>query len=491
VSRPTLVCYDLGHVHFQGPRSIHLCRTIDEIDRLFPSHRDRARTTPLIPLGEPEGGPTAAVLVTGGPRDARIDVALRLVYEWLERSPRAVALYDEDPGAWPFRQVGPPPLRPEALPVLLVHDLELAFPNREAGGARLVLTQSSYLLQRRLDVLDHFPRALLVATADDRAIGEVAGEAFAGRGPWWRVQIVHLPGSASNGRAKTSVDRTSLDGLDVEGLLRVAYHTDSADLRLEASRRAVATQPDSATAHLTLGGACREHDRLSEAREAIDTAVRLAPDWEAAHYECGKSWLDHQDLEQARDAFRRAAELMPSFAAAFSNLGAALGELDEIEAAADAFKQALQHDPNGFQVLNNLGVLAREMSRLDESEEAFRRVIALNPEFAFGHYNLGHTLFLLGRYDEALAAYEEGLRRDPTTNRRQGCRLGLVRFAAGDPDGALADLERFTAGASDEERLDLWTEAYEIVTALRRHHPGLPGGDRLEARISREMERRG
>jgi tetratricopeptide (TPR) repeat protein len=475
-------------VDFQGPRSIHLCRTVDELDRLFPVHRDRARTTPLIPLGEPEGGSTAAVLVTGGPREARIEAALRLVYEWLDRSPRAVALYDEDPGAWPFRPVGPPPIPSDALPVLLVHDLELAFPNREAGGTRLVLTQSSYLLQRRLDVLDRFPRALLVATADDRAIGEVAGEAFAGRGPWWRVRIVQLPGATSNGRPRPSVDAASLEGLDAEELLRVAYHTSSADLRLEASRRAVATEPDWAAAHLTLGGACREHDRLAEARDAIDTAVRLAPDWEAAHYERGKSWLDQQDLEQARDAFRRASELMPSFAAAFSNLGAALGELDEIEAAAAAFKQALAHDPNGFQVLNNLGVLAREMGHLDESETAFHRVIALNPEFAFGHYNLGHTLFLLGRYDEALAAYEEGLRRDPTTNRRQGCRLGLVRFAAGDPDGALRDLEQFTAGAPPEERSDLWAEAYDIVTALRRHHPDLPGGDRLEARIRMEMD---
>lgn len=476
---------------FQGPRSIHLCRTVDELDRLFPSHRDRARTTPLIPLGEPEGGPTAAVLVTGGPRESRIDAALRLVYEWLERSPRAVALYDEDPAAWPFRQMGAPPLPPHALPVLLVHDLELAFPNREAGGTRLVLTQSSYLVQRRLDVLDRFPRALLVATADDHAMGEVAGEAFAGRGPWWRVRIVHLPGASSNGRLRPSLNDASLEGLDAEGLLRVAYHTDSAALRLEACRRAVAAQPDSAAAHLTLGGACREHDRLAEARDAIETAIRLAPDWAAAHYECGKSWLDHQDLEQARDAFRRAAELMPSFAAAFSNLGAALGELDEIEAASAAFKQALLHDPNGFQVLNNLGVLSREMGRLDDSEAAFRRVIRLNPEFPFGHYNLGHTLFLQGRYDEALIAYEEGVRRDPTTNRRQGCRLGMVRFAAGDPDGALRDLEHFTEGAADEERTDLWTEAYDIVTALRRHHPDLPGGDQLEARIRAEVDPKG
>jgi tetratricopeptide (TPR) repeat protein len=475
-------------VDFSNPRPIHICQTVEELDAHFAAYGQRARTTPLIPVGDPESGSTAGVLITGATREARIEAALRLVYEWLERSPRALALCDDDPAGWPFRLLTTPPLAAHAQPVLLVHDLELAFPNREVGGARLVLTQSSYLVQRRLDLLDQFPRALFVATADEHRLGEVAGEAFAGRGPWWRVRLVQLPGAMDGGlNGHQTAGPSSLDGLDADALLRVAYHTDSPALRLEVCRRAVALRPDWAAAHLTLGGACREHDRLDEARHAIETAVRLAPDWEAAHYERGKAWLDHHDLERARDAFRRAAELMPTFAAAHSNLGAALGELDDIDAAAAAFKQALLHDPNGFHVLNNLGVLAREKGHLEESEAAFRRVIALNPTFPFGYYNLGHTLFLRGEYAEAVVAYEDGQRRDPTGNRRQGCRLGLVRFANGDPDGALRDLERFTAGASDEERADLWAEAWEIVTALRREHPGLPGGDQLEARISREM----
>src|SRR5207249_8817763 len=159
--------------------------------------------------------------------------------------------------------------------------------------------------------------------------------------------------------------------------------------------------------------------------------------------------------------------------AAFSNLGAALGELDEPEAALAAFERALDRDPHGFQILNNIGVVSRELGRFDRSEAALRRTIEIAPEFVFGYYNLGHTLFLAGRYDEALGAYEEGQRRDPESNRRQGCRLAVVRFANGDLAGAQRDLWRFANEAPAAEREDLLLEAYEIVNALTIAHPEL------------------
>ena len=158
------------------------------------------------------------------------------------------------------------------------------------------------------------------------------------------------------------------------------------------------------------------------------------------HYESGKLWLALDDMPRARDGFARAATLMPSFSAAFSNLGATLGELGETGPALAAFEQAQAHDPDSYTVLNNIGVVSRELGRLDRSEAALRRVVELSPGFVFGHYNLGHTLFLAGRYADALRAYEEGQRLDPEKNRRQGCRLAIVRLANGDIAGAERDL---------------------------------------------------
>ncbi len=248
-----------------------------------------------------------------------------------------------------------------------------------------------------------------------------------------------------------------------------------------ATRRS--SPPDSAAAALALASACRELQDLPAARAALDLAARLAPDWAAVHFEDGKFWLGYDEMARARDAFQRAADLMPTFSAAFSNLGATLGELDEPEAALAAFTRALATDPDGVALLNNVGVVNRELGRLEASEAAFRRVIALAPDFVFGHYNLGHTLFLAGRYAEALAAYEEGQRRDPEGNRRQGCRLALMRFATGDAAGAERDLWRFADAAPPDERDDLLIEAYEILTALVARHPDLAVNNTLADRV--------
>ena len=232
---------------------------------------------------------------------------------------------------------------------------------------------------------------------------------------------------------------------------------------------------------------CRDQGDIVGARQALDQALQLAPDWEAVHYESGKFWLACDDMERARDSFQRATELMPTFSAAFSNLGATLGELDQPEAAVAAFSRALEHDPEGFTILNNIGVVSRELGRLDESEPALARVTQLAPTFVFGHYNLGHTRFLRGDYTGALQAYEEGQRRDPEKNRRQGCRLALVRFALNDVGGAERELWRFADQAPPDEREDLLLEAYEIAQALIRAHPELMSRRGFVDRIAAEL----
>jgi tetratricopeptide (TPR) repeat protein len=223
------------------------------------------------------------------------------------------------------------------------------------------------------------------------------------------------------------------------------------------------------------------------ARQALDQALQLAPDWEAVHYESGKFWLACDDMERARDRFQRTTELMPTFSAAFSNLGATLGELDQPEAAVAACAKALEHDPESFTLLNNVGVVNRELGQLDESERALTRVTELAPTFVFGHYNLGHTRFLRGDYVGALRAYEEGQRRDPEKNRRQACRLAMVRFALNDVDAAERELWRFADQAPPDEREDLLLEAYEIAQALIRAHPELKSRQRFVDRIAAEL----
>lgn len=366
-----------------------------------------------------------------------------------------------------------------------VSELDRAFPNHQAGGTRLVLTQSTYTLQKWIDAVG--PDGSIVATADAAGLRANAAEAFHGRGPWRLFAVVDLdraPAEGSNGPLAVPAAASPA----VAALVR-AYDSSAPADRAALAREAAALDPGSPVAQLALASALREIDDLPGTRAALDCAVALAPGWEAAHYEDGKFWLGCDDMARARDAFRRAADLMPSFSAASSNLGAVLGELDEPDLALAAFTRALAHDPNGFQIVNNIGVVSRELGRLDRSEAAFRRVIELSPGFVFGYYNLGHTLFLIGRYAEALEAYEEGQRRDPEKNRRQGCRLAMMRLANGDAAGAERDLWRFANAAPADERGELLAEAYEIGAALLAARPELRAGRPLVDRIGAEIGR--
>jgi len=383
-----------------------------------------------------------------------------------------------DPVSLPFVRARDIPL-PSAPRVILVHDIERAFAAAQINGIRLVLTQSTYLLQTWLDRLEN--DALIVVTADEAALEANAPEAFRHRGPWRAFELRRLDDlrqvlttertedTEKNGSSVFSV--RSVVNTRSNQLLAAAYSLGDAAERTRLCREAIALERDSPIAHLALASACREINDAPAAREALDRAIALAPDFEAAHYESAKLWLAWDDLPRARDGFHRAAELMPGFAAAFTNLGATLGELDDPASALDAFEHALAGDPDSHTLLNNIGVVSRETGQLARSEAALRRVVELAPDFVFGHYNLGHTLFLAGRYDEALRAYEAGYRRDPQKNRRQACRMALARLACGDTAGAERELWDAANGAQPEEREDLLLEAFEIAQAWQQQHP--------------------
>ncbi len=387
-------------------------------------------------------------------------------------------MHEVQTAAWPFlRQLEP--VAPGSAEMLLVaRSIEHAFPDAQTGGTRLVLTQSSYQLQRWLDLAERRGRLTLVADGNAAALRQAAPEAFQRRGPWSRIESIELTGP--------SEEPEPLAG--VEPLAR-AFRTTDPEERLALCRRASDATPDDPVVHLAAGSAYMEVRDLDASEQAIARAIALAHDWEAAHYELGKLYLRRDDLERASRAFAEASRLMPSFSAAWSNLGATLGELDRRDEALTALRQALRYDPNGYTVLNNVGVVSRELGRLRESEAAFRDVVALAPDFVFGHYNLGHTLFLQGRYQAALSAYVEGQRRDPEQNARQACRVAVVRLAAGDAEGSIRDLRRAITALPPDQKREVLAEAQEILWALLTDRPALVGWKQVADVVKTELDR--
>jgi tetratricopeptide (TPR) repeat protein len=384
---------------------------------------------------------------------------------------------------WPFqRDVLPSPI--DGPYVVWLPDLHLAFLTGQTPGTRLVLTQSTYQLQRWLDWLDTRPGVTVVAHAERRALARSAAEAFSRRGAWQRIDLIELGHDDEHGDEPGAVSsETELADL------RAAFERGTPGQRLDASARAAAAYARNPAIHLAAASANMELQDLPSAQAAIEQALTLAQDWEAPWFEYGKLWLRGDDLEQAAERFAEAARLMPSFSAALSNLGAALAETERPEEAIDALHRALRYDPDGYSILNNLGVICREAGRLDEAVEAAQRVVRLAPEFVFGHYNLGHALFLQGRFEDARDAYAEGQSRDPRKNPVQAGRLAVARVAAGEVQTGADELAALASALPPEARDQLLDEAETTLEALSQM-PGSAGGVTAALATVRELRKR-
>jgi len=121
------------------------------------------------------------LIVGGGPRE-RSRAARRDV-------PDTHTLVLVDAGTLPFTLVDSVSL-PAPPRVLVIDDIDRAFPDRQAGGTRLVLTQSIYLLQKWVDLLDTGDR--IIATADRAALEQCAPEFLQARGCWAAFEIRNL-----------------------------------------------------------------------------------------------------------------------------------------------------------------------------------------------------------------------------------------------------------------------------------------------------------
>jgi tetratricopeptide (TPR) repeat protein len=356
---------------------------------------------------------------------------------------------------WPFTRAIVPDIASGVPAAILIADLHLAFPAGQTSGTRLVLTQSTYQLQRWLDRIGA-SQAGVVAHASKSALADVAPEAFTGRGPWSRITIEELPGE----------DETAVPPMTDSAPLHSVYSRPPGE-RLDILRGASADGGHANPAlHLGVASTLMELDDLQPAQEALEQAIALAPDWEAVWFEYGKLWLRADDLERAAERFAEAARLMPTFSAALSNLGAALAETERPEEATAALEQALRSDPRGHPILNNLAVILREQGRLDEAIDAGRRVVALAPAFVFGYYNLAHALFLSGRFAEARDTYEDGHRRDPQKNAVQAARLAVARAASGEGVRAAAEMREVLARVPPEVRDRIAEEAAATLDAL-------------------------
>ncbi len=139
-------------------------------------------------------------------------------------------------------------------------------------------------------------------------------------------------------------------------------------------RKALALEPDQATAHYSLGNALRGQGKLDEAAASYRKAIALRPDFSGAHSNLGLVLEAQGRLKESVDSYDKAISSAPSNAIAHNNRGNALDKLGQFEAAVASFQRAIELDERPEFKANFVHCIRnRTFVRVDEG---LRRLIA-------------------------------------------------------------------------------------------------------------------
>ena len=118
--------------------------------------------------------------------------------------------------------------------------------------------------------------------------------------------------------------------------------------------RALALQPNLASAHNHLGNALRDLGQPDEAIVSYRRALAITPAAADAYNNLGNALRDGWRLHEAIASYRQVLQLAPDNARAHNNLGNALADLGQLAAAAASYRRSIEIDPTDASTRSNL-----------------------------------------------------------------------------------------------------------------------------------------
>jgi tetratricopeptide (TPR) repeat protein len=155
----------------------------------------------------------------------------------------------------------------------------------------------------------------------------------------------------------------------------------------EMYRRIIATVPDCAELHFTLGNVLAALSRLGDAAINYERALVLNPNFAEAHNNLGLVLMQKGDLNGASGCYERALAIKANYVEAHNNAGIALMEQGEFNSAVAHYKRAVELKPEYAEAHNNLGIVLMEQGELDQASACYERALELKRDYAEAHYN--------------------------------------------------------------------------------------------------------
>ena len=226
-----------------------------------------------------------------------------------------------------------------------------------------------------------------------------------------------------------------------------------------ACRRALDLDASLVETEKALGSLYLSSGRIADSEAIYQALVTRNPQDADGHIGLGQAHAAAGRFEAAERSFRKAVQVEPAFWGAFNALGGYLFSRGRIDEAIDAYREVSELAPSSASAHNNLGAALQMKGDLRGAAEAYRRSLAIEPARS-AYSNLGTVHYFLGEFDEAVANYERatalagqdqslwgnladavwqipGRREEAIGHYRQAIRLGLRELESRPTDGLL------------------------------------------------------
>ncbi len=228
-------------------------------------------------------------------------------------------------------------------------------------------------------------------------------------------------------------------------------HKDMGDLKaaLADYDRAIALDPDGATAYTNRGRVRANEGDFAAALADYDKAVTLDPENSTVYNNRGFTRIEKGDLDGAIADLDKAIALDPGQAYAYNNRGRALFKKGNLSDALNDYDRSLALNPNNALAYSNRGFARYQQGELDRALADFDKAIAINPKLAEAYTGRGFARADQGDNDGAVADFDTSVALDPKSVDAYNGR-GLTRYSKGEWDGAISDFDRALALDPDD-----------------------------------------
>jgi tetratricopeptide (TPR) repeat protein len=202
------------------------------------------------------------------------------------------------------------------------------------------------------------------------------------------------------------------------------------DQSVAALTAAIRTQPHDERSRLALSRVLHAAGRRSDAERALRETIEVLPDSALAHVWLGRASEDANRLAEARQEFEIAAPGVfagrGTFLASIARLASGIGDFQQ---AIEALGQAIAATPNDAELHKRR---AHALLQEDRAGEAFGELVAallIDPLDGGAHLGVGRLHLNAGRYQDAVVALRRAVQLLPAhTEARYALATALVRL---------------------------------------------------------------